>query len=167
MKLGGEDAEVSKFVKEVKVRTQVILKLGRELIENHHPAFTKKGTGGTRVLKADAAELYRWFSARCEQYYPMPTENQDIIDGVIHGAVMKIIKAGVTAKQSATPLQSKNAVPPAGVTAIEEVFDGVQPQGVVLQRTLGRAKMVTKGWRQRWNVSASFMFLLGTSSRIN
>ena len=52
---------------------------------------------------------------------------------------MKIIKAGVTAKQSATPLQSKNAGPPAGATALEEVFDGVQPQCVVLQRTLGTA----------------------------
>ena len=69
----------------------------------------------------------------------MPTEDQDIIDGVIPGVVMKTIKAGVTAKQSATPLQSKNPVPPAGATAIEEVFDGVQPQGVVLQRTLGTA----------------------------
>ena len=57
MKIRGGDAEVSKFVKEVKVRTYVILKLGRELIENHHPTFTKKSTGGTRVLKADAAEL--------------------------------------------------------------------------------------------------------------
>lgn len=137
MKVGGDYAEVFKFVKEAKVRAQVILKLGRELIENHHPACTKKGTGGTRVLKADAAELYRLFSARCEQYHTMPTEDQDIIDGVIPGAVMKIIKAGVTAKQSATLLQSKNAVPPLGVTTIGEVFDGVQPQGVVLQRTLG------------------------------
>ena len=49
----------------------------------------------------------------------MPAEDQDIIDGVIPGAVMKIIKAGVTAKQSATPLQLKNAVPPAGAAAIE------------------------------------------------
>ena len=50
MKIGGEDAEVC---------TQVILTLGRGLIENHHPAFTKKGTGGTRVLQADAVELCR------------------------------------------------------------------------------------------------------------
>ena len=52
---------------------------------------------------------------------------------------MRIIKAGMTAKQTATPLQSKNAVPPAGASAPEDVFDGVQPQAVVLHRTLGTA----------------------------
>lgn len=77
MKTGGDDAEVFKVVKEVKVRTQAILMLGRELIENRHPAFTKKGTGGTRVLKADAAELYRRCGTRCEQYYPTPEDNQE------------------------------------------------------------------------------------------
>ena len=73
---GGEYADGSKFVKEIKVYTQVILKLGKELIENHHPAFTKKSAGGTRVLKVDDAELYRRFAARCEEYYPTPEDNE-------------------------------------------------------------------------------------------
>ena len=34
-------------------------------------------------------------------------------------------------------LQSKNVVPPAGLDAPQHVFDGVQPQAVVLQRTMG------------------------------
>ena len=59
MTRGGEHAEVFKFIKEIQVCTQVILEQGKELIENHHPAFTKKGTHGTRVLKADAVELCR------------------------------------------------------------------------------------------------------------
>ena len=40
-------------------------------------------------------------------------------------------------KQSTTPLQTKNAVPPAGVETPQSVFEGVQPQAVVLQRTMG------------------------------
>lgn len=139
MEIEGEDAEVSKFVKEIKVRTQVILKLGKELIENHHPALTKKGTGGTRVLKADAAELGRRCAARCEEYHPTPEDNDGKVDGVIPAAVMRIVKAGMTAKQTAAPLQAKNAIQPAGISAPEHVFDGVQPQAVVLQRTLGTA----------------------------
>ena len=55
MKIGGKDAEVAKFVKEIRVRTHVVLTLGKELIEGHHPAFTKKAAGGGRVLKASAA----------------------------------------------------------------------------------------------------------------
>ena len=36
MKLGGEDAGAAKFVKEINVRTEVVLALGKELIESHH-----------------------------------------------------------------------------------------------------------------------------------
>ena len=61
------------------------------------------------------------------------------MEGVIPTAVMKVIKAGIIAKQTATRLQAKNVVPPAGASALEDVFDGVQPQVVVLQRTLGTA----------------------------
>ena len=51
--------------------------------------------------------------------------------------VMKIVKAGMAAKQTAAPFQAKIVVPPAGIEPPEHVFDGVQPQVVVLQRTLG------------------------------
>ena len=52
---------------------------------------------------------------------------------------MAVVKEGMSAKQSATPLQTTNAVTPADIEAPEHVFDGVQPRAVVLQRTLGAA----------------------------
>ena len=36
MEIGGDDAEVAKFSKEIKVHTHVVLTLGRGLIESHH-----------------------------------------------------------------------------------------------------------------------------------
>ena len=45
----------------------------------------------------------------------------------------------MTVKQTATPLQAKNAVSLAGIEAPEHVLDGPQPHALVLQRTLGTA----------------------------
>ena len=54
---------------------------------------------------------------------------------------MKVVEAGMRAKKTATPLQAKTAVPPAGIDAPEHVFGGAQPQAgmLQLQRTLGTA----------------------------
>lgn len=135
----GDDAEVAKLVKETKVCPHVVLKLRQASIENHRPAFTKKGAGDTRVFKADAAELYRRLASRCEEYYPTPMNEDEREDGVVPEALMTVVEKGMTVKQRATPLQAKNAVPPAGMEAPEHVFDGVQPQAVVLQCAPGAA----------------------------
>jgi|NorSeaMetagenome_1021524.scaffolds.fasta_scaffold17796_2 hypothetical protein len=50
---------------------------------------------------------------------------------------MSVVEKSLQAKQTVEPLQAKNAVPPAGLDAPQHVFDGVQPQAVVLQRTMG------------------------------
>ena len=65
------------------MRTHVVSKLEQELIENNHPAFTKKGTGGTCVLKTSVAELYRRFAARCEECYPTIHQDEEKVDGVV------------------------------------------------------------------------------------
>ena len=60
-------------------------------------------------------------------------------DGVVPASLMTAVKEGMSAKQSATPLQATKGAPLAGIEAPEHVSDGVQPQAVVLQRTLGAA----------------------------
>ena len=91
----------------IKARTHVVLKVVPELIEGHHPAFTEKGAGGTRTLTADAAILYRQFAASCEEYYPTPASADEREDGVAPEPLMAVVREGMRARQSATPLQAK------------------------------------------------------------
>lgn len=50
---------------------------------------------------------------------------------------MKCVEKSLHVTQTVEPLQAKDAVPPAGTDAPQHAFDGVQPQGVMLQRTMG------------------------------
>ena len=83
-------------------------------------------------LKIDATEFYRRFAARSEECYPTPVQEEEQVDDVVPEALMTVVKEGMTVKQTTTPLQANNAVPPAGIEPPEHVFDGVQPQAVVL-----------------------------------
>ena len=55
MKIGGEAAEVTRFIKEIKARTHVVLKLGWGSSKDIIRRSLRKGAGGTRTLKASAA----------------------------------------------------------------------------------------------------------------
>ena len=71
-------------------------------------------------MKVDVAESYRRFAARCEEYYPTPKDNEDkITESFLRWSCRssKIVKTGMTAKQTTTPLQANNVVPPAGTFA--------------------------------------------------
>ena len=125
---------ITGHMKEVCVRTHVLLQLGYDLIESGHPALMKRSNAGP-VPRAAVARIKAAYKRRVETLYPASLDPILVENGVVPPAVASVIEEGRKAKKSASPLFEKNATPSAGATSVQNAFDAVQPQLVVPERS--------------------------------
>ena len=126
--------EIAKHMKEICVRTYVVLQLGYDLIESLHPSLWKKTNAGP-VLRPDVARIKDEYRRRVERYYPQSADAEEAEFGVPPPAVLQVCQESQKAKQRNSPLHNKNATPDAGVMDTSNVFDAVQPHLVVAERS--------------------------------
>ena len=129
-----DSLELTRHLKEICVRHHVLLQLGDDLIEARHPALMKRSNAGP-VPRAEIARIKAAFRRLLETYYPAPTDATQVETGVVPAAVWQVCQESLCAKQKASPLHDKNATPQAGVMSASTVFDAVQPQMVVAERS--------------------------------
>ena len=125
--------EVTRHMKEIRVRTHVLLRLGYDLIEAMHPAFVKRSNAGA-VLRADMQRIKLAYEGMVRKQYPEPENLDDRERGVLPDLVWRVVQDSVQAKQKESPLFEKNATPPPGTMPTDSVFDAAQPQMVVMER---------------------------------
>jgi hypothetical protein len=133
LKLAG-GSEVTRHMKEICVRTHVVLQLGNDLIDSGHSALVKKGNAGP-VPRAEVARIKEAYRQQVEKYYPTSTDPTEAQFGKAPEAILRVCEESQQAKQRNSPLHNKNATPQAGVMATSTVFDAVQPHLVVAERT--------------------------------
>jgi hypothetical protein len=133
LKLAG-GLEVTRHMKEVCVRTHVVLQLGYDLIESGHPALVHKTNAGP-VPRAEVARIKEAYRQEVEKYYPTSTDAAEAERGRAPETILRVSEESQRAKQRNSPLHNKNATPEAGVMTAGTVFDAVQPQLVVAERT--------------------------------
>ena len=124
---------VTRHLKEICVRTHVLLRLGYDLIEAGHAALVKRSNAGP-ISRAGVVRIKKAYEEMVEKLYPTPTDPEDAIFGVPPKEVLEVYDESVTARQRQSPLHEKNATPPAGAMCTDTVFDTVQPQMVVPER---------------------------------
>ena len=129
-----DNLELTRHMKEVCVRTHVVVELGHDLIRHKHPALMKKTNAG-QVELPSTAEIMAKYTELVHKYYPPPSDPSEAEHGVAPAAVLEVIEQGRQARATKSPLHEKNATPPPGATCPENVFDSVQPQAVVLERS--------------------------------
>ena len=125
--------EVTRHMKEIRVRTHVLLRLGYALIEALHPAFVKHTNAGD-LLRADIHRIRAAYEDMVQKQYPEPENADDKERGVVPELVWQVVQNSVQAKQKESPIFEKNATPPPGAMPTDSVFDAAQPQMVVLER---------------------------------
>ena len=120
-------------LKEVCVRTHVILQLGYDLIESGHPALLKTSNAGP-VLKVDVARIKAAYRRRVEEMYPASADPKLAEVGVVPSTIAQVMNESLKAKKTHSPIFEKNATPSPGSLPLETVFDAVQPKLVVPER---------------------------------
>jgi len=139
LKLNSND--ITNHLKEIKVRTHVLLQLGYDLIEAHHPALVKRTNAGPVTL-ASIRRIKEEYERTVARHYPSPTDPDGARqaqlreEGVVPDAVLQVCLESMNKKQTQSPLQEKNATPSPGAMEADKVFDAVQPQLVVSERDI-------------------------------
>ena len=126
--------EITRHMKEVCVRTHVVLQLGYDLIDSGHSALVKRSNAGP-VPRAEVARIKEAYRRQVERYYPQSADAAEAEFGVPPAAILQVCQESQKAKQRNSPLHNKNATPEAGVMDTSTVFDAVQPHLVVAERT--------------------------------
>ena len=126
--------DVTRHMKEICVRTHVVLQLGYDLIESGHPALMRRSNAGP-VPRAEVARIKEAYRHLVEKHYPTSTDAAEAEFGSPPAVILRVCQESQQAKQRNSPLHEKNATPPAGVMNTNTVFDAVQPQLVVAERT--------------------------------
>ena len=128
-----DNMDLTRHMKEICVRTRVLLELGYSLIERGHPALMKRTSAGP-VYRAEVARIKQAYEARVRSLYPMPDSEEERERGVPPAAVWAVCVESNKGKHGPSPLHEKNATPPPGVLSHTDVFDAMQPQMVVAER---------------------------------
>ena len=130
-----DSCEITRHLKEICVRSHVILQLGYDLIDAGHPAFMQKTNAG-KVIQKSAQQIKEEYRKLVEQRYPTPADPALAERGVPPPEVLAVAEDSRKASKQTSPMHDKNATPQEGAVDPSEVFDSVQPQAVLLQRTV-------------------------------
>ena len=126
--------DVTRHMKEICVRTHVVLQLGYDLIESGHPALVNKTNAGS-IPRAEVARIREAYRQQVEKYYPASTDVVEAERGKVPEAIVRVCEESQRAKHRNSPLHNKNATPQAGISTTDTIFDAVQPHLVVAERT--------------------------------
>ncbi len=124
---------VTRHMKEVCVRTHILLRLGCDLIETIHPALVKRSDAGP-VPRAAINRIKAAYQQMVDKHYPTSSNPEDAECGVLPAVVRQVCEESTRATQRHSPLHEKNATPPPGSTSTDVVFDAMLPQMVVPER---------------------------------
>ena len=129
-----EHLEIARHMKEICVRTHVILQVGYDLIDARHPAYMLTTNAGP-VIQKSAQKIKEEYRRLVEQRYPTPSDPSAAERGVPPPEVLAVAEESRKVSKQTSPMYDKNATPQEGAVDPSEVFDSVQPQAVLLQRT--------------------------------
>ena len=144
--------ELAKHLKEAKLRGEVVLALGRELITSGHRAFVNERLLQKPLRKAAANVLdskrsppcpsgleavIHAFEDRARARYPEAVFNEP--DGAMLPEVASAIEASIkrrdaSKKQPPSGIFDKNATPASGPKLLQHVFEEVRPMAVLEER---------------------------------
>ena len=137
IELRNGSGEMLKHLKDVRLRSHVVLGLGLLLIDRHHEDVvgTSSGIVGTQRLRAMKAK----YTSDVAELYPATVyDTFGAVPDAIIDALKSQWKKGKEPKtfveQSESVIQDKHATPAEGVRTLENVWDDVRPHAVVDER---------------------------------
>jgi hypothetical protein len=116
-------------LEEVRVRTHVVLKIGRFLIKQRHESFRGNKT---------ATDLLQRFEEKVQKFYPEQEANvaEVLRQGRVPGPVQEAMQATLRKPPLPGTIQpQKNATPAEGSVEVSRVFLGVRPHTMVVERS--------------------------------
>ena len=124
----GGKVDLSQYLKEVKLRSHVVLKLMLALVERHHPVFASQG---------DVTKIRLRLTNAMQERYPdteaaLPEEQRQ---GTIPPAVLaEIVAAFRPHIPKESVIHEKNATPAEESKPISEALEGIRPHAVMEER---------------------------------
>eukprot|EP00973_Karenia_brevis_P027122 3741444-Karenia_brevis.AAC.1 len=109
------DRNLKEHVKDMRLRANVVLLLGLELIQRNHPSFKRQN--------GEYADLCNRYRQQCKQRYPWLDTPADV-DGVIPPAVAEAVRLRTSNKKQAENEHSSPALAP---TLASDVFAASRP----------------------------------------
>ena len=125
------DADLSKYVEQVKIRAHVVMHLIMQLVVRQHPYFA-------RIAHSSELELHQKLQARFVQLYPEARSRlRDFADeGFVPAEIMEEIETFRKRKQrESSRIYEKNATPAEGFAEWDQAIMGIRPAAVIEERT--------------------------------